>query len=346
MLAIQRQGAPHARILVLIEATEESGSPDLPYILEHLKNRLGVPNFIVCLDSGCGNYEQLFITSTLRGILMGDLHVATLTGGVHSGNGGGIVADTFRIATSLVARIEDRDTGKITIPELQPSISAATEKDVAAAAEVVGKEGMIDCFPFLPGGRPVVDPDSKNALLELALNRWYRPQLAVIGAAGLPGLSEAGNVLRPSTTLCLSIRLPPTVDTEVAASAIKDALTADVPHGAQASFTLRKSGAGWAAPQQAPWLQTACEKASATVFGKPPVMIGEGGSIPFMGMLGKMYPYAQFLVTGVLGPGSNAHGPNEKLHLAYVMKLTTGIAHVLVLAIKNDMFIHFKFHFK
>jgi hypothetical protein len=176
----------------------------------------------------------------------------------------------------------------------------------------------------------VVHPDSKGALLELALNRWYRPQLAVIGAAGLPSLSDAGNVLRPSTTLCLSIRLPPAVDPEVAASALKDALTKDAPHGAQASFTVRKKGAGWAAPQQADWLKTACEKASATVFGKPPVMIGEGGSIPFMGMLGKMYPYAQFLVTGVLGPGSNAHGPNERLHLAYVAKLTAGVAHVLV----------------
>ena len=323
ILALAEQGGPRARCAVLIEACEESGSYDLPAYVEHLKGRIGSPTLVVCLDSGCGNYEQLWLTTSLRGLAAGLLTVEVLEHGIHSGLGSGIAPDSFRIARSLLSRIEDPVTGKITDAAFGVEIPKARVAQATAAADILG-DTIFTEVPFVPGMHPV-SPD----LVELLLNRSWRAQLATVGAAGLPAPANAGNVLRPRTSLKLSLRLPPTLDADKATDHLKAMLEADPPYGAKVSFETDHAGSGWNAPALAPWLETALEQASQAAFGKPAAMIGEGGTIPFMGMLGEAYPQAQFVITGVLGPASNAHGPDEFLHVPFARKLTAAIALLL-----------------
>jgi acetylornithine deacetylase/succinyl-diaminopimelate desuccinylase-like protein len=288
-----------------------------------LKPRIGSPDLVVCLDSGCGNYDQLWVTTSLRGIVAGTLRVSITTEGVHSGDSSGVIPDTFRIARKLLDRVDDSGTGVVKVPELNCDIPEARVKQTKVAAGILGDKIHTD-FPFLPGAKP-----ASESLVELALNRTWRPTLTVTGAAGLPPLAQAGNVLRPTTALMLSVRIPPAVDPKMAQAALKVTLEADPPYGATVVFDSSKAGPGWESPALAPWLEAAAAKASATYYGKPAVYYGEGGSIPFMGMLGNLFPASQFLIVGVLGPASNAHGPNEFLHVPYAKKLTCVVASVL-----------------
>ncbi|HYC76361.1 MAG TPA: M20 family metallopeptidase [Planctomycetota bacterium] len=321
--ALKAQGAKHARCVMLIEACEESGSFDLPYYIEHLAPRLGKPSLVVCLDSGCGDYERLWSTTSLRGLVAGDLVVEVLTEGVHSGDGSGVIASSFRILRGLLDRLEDARTGRILPDVFHTPIPEARKRQAATAAGVIG-EAIHRKMPTVPGMKPMSDD-----LVELMLNRTWRPMLSVTGAAGLPPLENAGNVLRPKTAVKLSLRLPPRLDAPKAAAALKELLEKDPPYGAKVSFGGEKASAGWDAPPLAPWLEKATDDASAAFFGKPACYMGEGGSIPFMGMLGARFPDAQFLITGVLGPQSNAHGPNEFLDLATGKRLTASVAHVI-----------------
>jgi len=323
LVALQRQGVKRARCVVLIEACEESGSYDLPYYVEHLADRIGAPSLVVCLDSGCGNYDQLWLTTSLRGLASGRLTVEVLEEGVHSGDASGVVPDSFRLARALLSRLEDEASGEIRLPELKAEIPADRVRQAQAAAQALGEE-VWRKFPFAGETRPVIADGA-----ELVLNRTWRAQLAVIGADGLPPLAGAGNVLRPRTVLKLSLRLPPTVDGEIATRAVARALTEQAPQGARVSFEPEQSGAGWNAPPIAPWLAEAIQKASQATFGREAALMGEGGSIPFIGMLGARYPGAQFLITGVLGPHSNAHGPNEFIHLPTGRNVTASAALVL-----------------
>lgn len=326
VLAIQllkARGIRHARCVVMIEAGEESGSPDLPAYMDALKDRIGQPSLVVCLDSGCGNYDQLWATTSLRGLIGGELSVSLLREGVHSGDGSGVVASSFRVMRMLLSRVEDETSGAVKLPELNVEIPQQRRGQADRAAAVLGS-GVWQKLPVHAGVRPMADNDT-----QAILNRTWRPALSVTGASGLPALEMAGNVLRPQTTVKLSMRVPPTSDVNKAAQALKRALEEDPPYGAKVSFKLEKASTGWNAPALAGWLEKAMDDASSTWFGKPACMMGEGGSIPFMGMLGERYPQAQFLITGVLGPGSNAHGPNEFLHLPTAQKLTASVAHVL-----------------
>jgi acetylornithine deacetylase/succinyl-diaminopimelate desuccinylase-like protein len=320
---LHEQGIPHARCVVLIEAGEESGSPDLPAYIEALADRIGKPSLVVCLDSGCGNYDQMWSTTSLRGIVAGSLRVDILTEGVHSGDATGIVPSSFRILRQLLSRIEDEKTGRILIEELHTEVPKGRAAQADAAAKTLGNE-IRDHFPWVPGAQPTTED-----LTELVLRRTWQPALAVTGVDGIPPLGSAGNVLRPYTTLKLSMRIPPRVDPARAARALKDALERDPPYGAKVTFEGDKWSSGWDAPELAPWLEAAQNRASEAFFGKPAMALGEGGSIPFMAMLGERFPEAQFLITGVLGPQSNAHGPNEFLHLPTGKKLTCAVASVI-----------------
>src|SRR3954465_369604 len=320
---VQEQKIPHARCVVLIEAGEESGSPDLPAYIEHLASRIGKPSLVVCLDSGCGNYEQLWMTTSLRGLIAGNLRVDILTEGVHSGDASGIVPSSFRILRQLLSRLEDEQTGKIRLDALQIQISNERLKQARLTAEALGDE-VWNKFPFAQGARPVVTDK-----VEMILNRTWRPALSITGIDGLPPLGSAGNVLRPFTACKISLRIPPRIDPAAATKAVKDALEKDPPHGARVVFDGEKSSTGWDAPPLAQWLSSAVERASRNYFGKAPMAFGEGGTIPFMGMLGEKFPEAQFLITGVLGPGSNAHGPNEFLHVPTGIRLTGCVASVI-----------------
>jgi len=321
--ALQEQGVPHARCVVLIEGCEESGSFDLPYYIDHLADRIGTPTLVVCLDAECGNYEQLWCTTSLRGNLVGTLKVAVLKEGVHSGGASGIVPSSFRALRLALDRLEDPATGESRLAELFDAIPAARIEQAGAAAAVLG-ENVHRRFPWAGDTRPVADDP-----VELLLNNTWRPTLSVTGADGLPATGSAGNTLRPWTAVKLSFRLPPTLDPKQAATAVKQALETDPPLGAQVEFRIDSAMGGWNAPPIADWLADSMQQASRAFFGKPALYMGTGGSIPFMGMLGEKFPGVQFLVTGVLGPNSNAHGPNEFLHIAKGKRVTACVARVL-----------------
>jgi len=321
--ALKEQDQPHARLVLIIEACEESGSYDLPAYIDHLSDRIGTPSLVVCLDSGAGNYEQLWVTTSLRGMVAGTLEVDILREGVHSGYASGIVPSSFRIARQLVSRLEDETTGQILPDGLKADIPDQRREQLSAVAEVLGDE-IHEAYPWVDGASPVGDE-----AFDRLLNRNWRAALAITGAGGMPDIGSAGNVLRPGTKLKLSLRLPPTLDGDQATKLVKQVLEADPPYGARVRFVPDQSATGWNAPPVADWLDKACQSASEAVFGKPAMYMGEGGTIPFMAMLGESFPEAQFLITGVLGPQSNAHGPNEFLHLSYASRLTTIVASVL-----------------
>ena len=323
LLALREAGEAHARCVILIEACEESGSPDLPYYVDHLGQRLGDPSLVVCLDSGCGDYERMWLTTSLRGLMAGALTVQVLDEGVHSGDASGVVPSSFRILRQLLSRLEDPDTGMMLPLDLYAEVPAQRAAQAKTAAEVLGDE-IYAKFPFVPGMAPVT-PD----LPELVLNRTWRPTLSVIGIDGVPAMGSAGNVLRPFTSAKLSIRLPPTLQAKGAAEAVKRILEADPPYGAKVEFKWDSAETGWNAPELAPWLEAAVARASEAAFGQPPAYMGEGGSIPFMGMLGEKFPKAQFVITGVLGPHSNAHGPNEFLHIPTGKRVSEAVARIL-----------------
>jgi acetylornithine deacetylase/succinyl-diaminopimelate desuccinylase-like protein len=323
LLALKDQGVTHARTVIIIEASEESGSPDLPAYIEHYSCRIGTPDLVVCLDSGCGNYEQLWLTTSLRGMVIGTLTVKVLTEGVHSGAASGIVPSSFRIARQLLSRIENVETGEITVPELKVAIPEDRTTQAKAAAQILG-DTVITELPFA-GRTQAMASSNTDAILQ----KTWAAQLAITAIDGYPAPENGGNVLLPTTALKLSIRVPPTGDAEAARQAVKKILETDPPYGADVTFDAPRGENGWNAPSLAPWLATALDKASKAAFGKPMAAQGEGGSIPFMDMLGRRYPQTQFVITGVLGPHSNAHGPNEFLDIDYAKKLSAAVASIL-----------------
>ena len=323
LLSLRDGGQKHARCVVCIEACEESGSYDLPAYVDHLAPRIGTPDLVICLDSGCGNYDQLWLTTSLRGIAMGNLTVRVLTEGVHSGDASGLVPSSFRIARTLLSRIEDEATGQMKLDELFVQIPPDRLEQARASARILGDE-VYTKMPLAGGTRPMAAD-----LAELVLNRTWRPQLAVTAMDGYPLPENGGNVLLPYTTAKLSVRLPPTCDAAKATAALKHKLEENPPYGAQVEFDAEEGQGGWNAPSLAPWLEASLRRASEAAFGKPVAFMGEGGTIPFMGMLGEKFPKTQFVITGVLGPQSNAHGPNEFLHIPTAKKVTACIASVL-----------------
>jgi acetylornithine deacetylase/succinyl-diaminopimelate desuccinylase-like protein len=322
--ALKAQQVRLPRCVVLIEACEESGSDDLPAHLAALGDSIGEPSLVVCLDAECGNYQQVWCTTSLRGNLVGTLRIRVLTEGVHSGMATGIAPTPFRILEQLLARLENPVTGDLLLDELHASLPPDRRAQVGVAANVLGAE-VAGKLPWAPGVQPV-----SNDPAELLINSTWRGTLAVTGAEGLPEIGSAGNVLLPELAMKLSVRLPPTCDAARATQAVRDALTRDPPYGAQVTLEGASATGGWNAPAFAPWLEESIARASRAVYGREAVHVGCGGTIPFMGMLGARFPRTQFFITGVLGPHANAHGPNEFLHIDYAKKLTACVSLVLV----------------
>jgi acetylornithine deacetylase/succinyl-diaminopimelate desuccinylase-like protein len=330
--AMDSQKVARPRWVGLIETCEESGSPDLPQYLAKLAPRLGDVQLVVGLDSGCGNYDQMWVTTSLRGLVGGVLTVEVLQEGVHSGSASGIVPSSFRIARKLLNRLDDVDTGRLLPAGLHAEIPPERIAQARTAGDILGDQ-IWKQFPWVGcnhgGDAHAHAMPTTTDPVEAILNRTWRPALSVTGAEHLPGIAAAGNVLRPKTSLKLSLRLPPTVDGDRAAAIVKQVLEADPPYGARVHFSGGHGATGWNAPPTAPWLLRAAEEASQAAWGKPVAWIGEGGTIPFMSMLGEKFPSAQFLITGVLGPHSNAHGPNEFLHLDAAKRLTAAVASIV-----------------
>ena len=321
--ALKEQGVSLPRILVLIEFCEESGSPDLPHYMNLCADIIGSPDLVVCLDSGAGDYKRFWTTTSLRGLIGGTLRVDVLTEGVHSGGASGHVPSSFRIARQLLSRLEDENSGEVLLDELKTDIPDYRIQETEKFVSILGNE-VVEEFPWYETMKPSIDDH-----VEGVLRRSWKPALSVVGADGLPPSDNAGNVLRPYTQLQLSMRIPPIVDHIKAQAAIEKTLTDNPPYGARVTVHFEEPASGWNAPETANWLAEAMNRASKEFFGESACSLSEGGTIPFMAMLGEQFPAAQFVITGVLGPGSNAHGPNEFLHVPYAKKLTACVASIL-----------------
>jgi acetylornithine deacetylase/succinyl-diaminopimelate desuccinylase-like protein len=331
--ALDRQGTPRPRCVGLIEACEESGSTDLPTYLEALRPRLGQVGLVVCLDSGAGNYDQLWLTTSLRGMVSGVLKVEILSEGVHSGDSSGVVPSSFRILRHVLDRLEDSATGRLLPGFFHCEVPGSRLAQAQATAGILGDE-VWKRFPWACGADGGATLPTTTDPVEALLNRTWRPTLSVTGVDGFPELSNAGNVLRPYTAFKLSLRLPPLVDGHEASVKLKTLLEDNAPYNAKVTFHPDgRAGAlgatGWSAPELAPWLEQALNGASRAHFGAPVGYIGQGGTIPLMSMLQAGFPKAQMMVCGVLGPKSNAHGPNEFLHVPYGKRLTAAVSEVI-----------------
>ncbi|WP_431264156.1 M20 family metallopeptidase [Roseateles chitinivorans] len=333
LLALDQQGIPRPRCVGLIEACEESGSYDLPAYIDLLRPRLGNVSLVVCLDSGAGDYDRLWMTTSLRGMVSGVLKVEVLTEGIHSGDASGVVPSSFRILRQVLDRLEDSKTGRL-LPESFHCDIPGVRFEQAQATAAILKEEVYKRLPWACGadGAPVLPVTSDP--VEVLLNRTWRPTLSVTGVDGFPELKSAGNVLRPYTAFKLSLRLPPLIDGNEAALKLKALLEDNAPYNAKVSFVPDgRAGAygatGWNTPELSPWLSQVLDDASQAHFGQPVGYIGQGGTIPLMSMLQKGFPAAQMMVCGVLGPKSNAHGPNEFLHVPYGKRLTAAVAQVI-----------------
>ena len=331
--ALKAQGVPHPRIVGLIETCEESGSFDLPVYLEQLRPRLGDVSLVVCLDSGAGNYDQLWLTTSLRGNITGTLKVEILSEGIHSGDASGLVPSSFRIMRMVLDRLEEARTGQLLPGIFHCEIPAERIEQARATAAILGDE-VWKRYPWACGADGAFALPTTTEPVEALLNRTWRPTLSVTGVDGLPALANAGNVLRPYTAFKLSLRLPPLVPGHEAAVALKALLEDNAPYNAKVTFEpdgrVGDWGAtGWNAPSLAPWLEHSMDRASRRHFGAPLGYIGQGGTIPLMNLLQQGFPAAQMMVCGVLGPKSNAHGPNEFLHIGYGTRLTAAVAEVI-----------------
>jgi acetylornithine deacetylase/succinyl-diaminopimelate desuccinylase-like protein len=329
--ALKSQSLPHPRIVGLIETCEESGSFDLLPYVDALKPRLGEVALVICLDSGAGNYDQLWLTTSLRGNITGTLKVQVLTEGVHSGDASGVVPSSFRIMRQLLDRLEDSASGRLLPEVFHCEVPSDRLAQAQVTAQILG-EALYRRFPWAHhdcGGSSQLSLPVTRDPMQALLNRTWRPTLSVTGAQGLPALQDAGNVLRPYTAFKLSLRLPPLVDAARAVQELKALLEDNAPYQAKVTFEGAGGATGWNAPATAPWFEQALQGASQAFFGAGCATIGQGGTIPLMNMLSQGFPKAQMMVCGVLGPKSNAHGPNEFLHVPYAKKLTAAVAHVI-----------------
>ena len=329
--ALKAQGAAHPRIVGLIETCEESGSHDLLPYVDALKSRLGQVGLVICLDSGAGNYDQLWLTTSLRGVASGVLKVEVLTEGIHSGDASGLVPSSFRIMRQLFDRLEDSASGELLPRAFHAEIPPLRLEQARATAAILGPE-VYRRFPWAHhdcGGATLFALPTTTDPVEALLRRTWRPTLSVTGADGFPGLANAGNVLRPWSAFKLSLRLPPTVDAAQAVQQLKTLLEDNAPYQAKVTFEPEGAATGWDAPATRPWFEQALQAASQAHYGAPCATIGQGGTIPLMTLLSQGFPKAQMMVCGVLGPQSNAHGPNEFLHLPYAQRLTAAVAEVI-----------------
>ncbi|CAG9311573.1 unnamed protein product [Blepharisma stoltei] len=320
---LQSLGIPHGRIVIVAENEEESDSESLVYYINKLRDRIGSPELIVCLDSGIMNYQQFFITTSLRGVVNIDVTVKTILAGMHSGGTSGVLPSAYRIMQHIISRIEDERTGEILIPELHTEIKPSIYEGAAQIVKFMGPY-IVGAFPLINGVKPMTDD-----LVQLLINRSWKPTLTVIGCEGLPPVADAGNVIQPHFTTRLSVRLPPGVSGKVATEALIREITRDPLYNAVVEVTPQSPSDGWAQNDLEPWLNEAVQEASNSVFHAPALNLWEGGSIPFMGYLGELFPSAQFVITGILHLESNPHSINENFSIEYLKKALSCVAYII-----------------
>ncbi len=328
--AALEEGLETPRCVVLIESSEESGSPDLDSHLDVLLPKLGTVDLVLCLDSGGLDFERLWVTTSLRGNIVFTIGVRVLEHGVHSGSASGVVPSSFRVLRGLMSRLEDETTGELRLDMLNPEIPKFYKNKAAELAQELG-DPLSLAFPLVGDLKPL-GTDGADRILR----QTWKGALSVTGMEGIPNVRQGGNVLRPYTKAKLSLRLPPTVDAKSAQDEIAERLTTDVPYGASVIVEFESPAQGWVAPIPLKWLSDALDAGSIEGFGKPAGYCGEGGTIPFLATLASKFPDAQFVATGALGPGSNAHGPDECLCMPTAKGVAIAVAHLITAAAKSN----------
>lgn len=321
--ALQLAGMKHPRCVLFIEACEESGSFDLAAYLESMREKIGEPGLVICLDTSAHDYERLWITSSLRGVFSFDVKIRQLTKVLHSGVGGGIIPDISRVLRLILNRIDDVNTGRVLIESCNaviPQERVAALKDAAAALSTSVYEGI----PLVPGAEPL-----STDVTELLVNKTWRPAVSVIGVSGFPAAETAGNAMVPEITVRISVRTPPATDINKCINEMREKITVDSPHGVELEFVLGEHVDSWVSPELSAPVAQAISDASTAYFGNDAVYLGEGGGIGFVPLMSKMFPKAQFVLTGLVGPDSNAHAANESMHIPTAKKITCCIAHIL-----------------
>ena len=312
------------RVVLVLETEEESGSPNLVALLKQAKDFIQEPSVCFCMDSGAFDYEQMWMTSSLRGICIIDATIECGAAGYHSGEVGGIVPETFRVVRTLLDRLDSKETGDV-CAELQCEAPQWKKDEAKAMAKLAGPT-MHDKYPVLDG----VKYCSQDDLEALYLKSTWQPNMSITGIDGLPPIAMAGNVIRPKTGVRISMRLPPTCNPQQAHDILVEKLTKDVPYNAKVTLAGGHTGAGWCMKDLSPKLAQDIKDAGAAFYnGKPTGSFAIGGSIPFLSELEIMYPTTEIVAFGVLGPGANAHGPNEMIHLPYTRRLTCSLAHIM-----------------
>lgn len=314
--ACQDNNGPLPRIVILIEGAEESNTDDLFYYVNGLKKTIGTPSLIICLDSGCADYERLWVTTNLRGVCSINLKVSVLSQGLHSGLSGGLVPDSFMITRKILDRIEDPETGILKNQELYVQIPKERDTQMDEMIKILGDKKILESIPWYQNTQPL-EKDIKNTVVR---NTW-KPTLTITGCDGIPDIEHAGNVIRPYTELCLSFRLPPLIDSAKAGQLIKAELEKDPPFNAKVEANIINTGDGWSLSSFSERLRNILNIASQRFFLKDMGFFGEGGSVPFVQFFNNMYPKADFAVLGVNGPFSNIHGPDENLNLDFCQRL-------------------------
>jgi acetylornithine deacetylase/succinyl-diaminopimelate desuccinylase-like protein len=321
--SLAQAGLEYPRTTVIIEASEESGSPDLDAHIDALMSLLGDVELVICLDSGGLDDRRLWVTTSLRGNLVLTVDVEVLQHGVHSGSAGGVVPSSFRIMRQILDRLEDSTTGEVIPDFLRPSIPSSVLEHALELANDLD-DPLARAFPIVDG--LVLDGSSGE---ERIVRQTWGPSVAYTGVDGMPPLKDGGNVLRPHTTVKISLRLPPTIEAASAQESLVDLLSSDPPSGSRVTVRAETPANGWVAPPFSRLVAGALEEGSRAGFHELPGFCGEGGSIPFLSTLVDRFPHAQVVATGALIPGSNAHGPDESLQISTAVGVCTAVAHLL-----------------
>lgn len=318
-----QQGGKHPRIIILIEGSEETGSPHLPAYLEHLKERIGTPDVVITLDADTRTPDALWFTESLRGLVNGVLTIETLATSLHSGMGTGMVPSATRILRLLIERIEDSRTGRIIHTPLNPPITEDMKTRCKDIADALGSD-YVKAFKIPENLR------MSGATIEetVQMNLW-ESGLEIVGLDGLPSVKDAGNVLTPRIAVKLSLRLAPSLDPHEAEKELRRVLETNPPYGATVTFTPDAAAGGWLSKPMSERTRKAATVAAEAVYGKPPKGSGVGASIPFIKMMTNAYPIADNLVIGVLEPTSHEHGPNENLNIRVTKNITEWVARFL-----------------
>ena len=286
-------------IKVFIEGEEEMGSPSfIPFIQEHRDEFAA--DVIIVADSGNWAPDVPSLTTSLRGNATCDVHVKVLDHPVHSGQYGGPVLDANTLAAMLIASMYNKH-GELAIPGLDGGEPiGGLDRDIEEV-DMRADSGVVDSYRLAGTG-------------SLASRLWTKPSATVIGFDAHP-VDGSFNVISPETRFRISLRVAPTQEPHAAMQAMVTFLESHAPFGAEVHVTPLDEGMGWAMDPQCEATRDA-EEALREAFGVDPVNKGEGGSIPFIPELQRIFPHAQVLVTGPEDPQSNAHSPNESVSVS------------------------------